>query len=143
MYSPYSNMNFQQQQQAPAFQQQQQAPIYFQQQQQAPAPSYSSSNISAAQYSSSSCGSLPETQTMSVPQYTHVVHRMPVIYETTTVETSYVQVPVSHKFEARDYPQQMAAQCPVQQAAAPAPCAVQQAAAAPCGSAAGYARMGW
>jgi hypothetical protein len=114
---------------------------YVSAQQQAPAPSYSSSNISASQYSSSACGNMPETQMMQVPQYKHIVHRMPVIYETTTVEASYVNVPISHSFEARDYPQQMAAQCPVQ-AAAPAPCAA-PVQAAPCGSAAGYARMGW
>ena len=98
--------------------------------------------ISADQYASSACGNLPAQEMMSVPSYTHVVSRVPVIYETTHVETNYIQVPVQHKFEQRDYPQQQQAQCPMQQAppcAAPPP-------PPPCGGTGGsasFARYGW
>jgi len=77
----------------------------------AAAPSYSASAISADVYSSK-CGQQFPVQMIKVPVYKHVVHRRPVVYETVSQEVSYVDVPVQHNFEQRDYPQNTVAQCP-------------------------------
>lgn len=87
-----------------------------------PAEQYSASAISADVYQSK-CGETHPQQMMKVPVYKHIVHRRPVVYETVSVETSYVDVPIQHNYEQRDYAQNTVQQCPTQQACPPAHCA--------------------
>ena len=57
---------------------------------------------------------LPPQQTIRIPQVRHIVHRVPTIQEYITEEVTYIDVPVNHSFEQRDYPQKiLAAVCPV------------------------------
>ena len=71
---------------------------------------YRSAAISKDQYGTR-CGAVPVQQMISIPQIKHVVHQRPVIYETVSEEVSYIQVPVGHSYEQREYPQQRQMQC--------------------------------
>ena len=73
---------------------------------------------------------VPPVQTIKVPQIKHIVHRKPVVQESVTEEVSYIEVPVQHFYEMRDYPQVVVpAVCPVQQR----PCAPVQKPPTTCG----------
>jgi hypothetical protein len=89
---------------------------------------YNTLPLNEAQYGSR-C-SVPPVQTVKVPQVKHIVHRKPVVQETITEEVSYIEVPITHFYELRDYPQQVIApSCPVQQR----PCAPVQKPPTTCG----------
>jgi hypothetical protein len=67
------------------------------------------------------CGVKPAQTNVQVPVVKHVVHRYPVIYETVSEEVTYMNVPVTHSFEQRDYASVTKLQCAVPPVAA-APC---------------------
>jgi hypothetical protein len=77
-------------------------------------PNVAYSTVPLAEAAFSARCALPPQQTIRVPQVKHIVHRVPVIQEHITEEVTYMEVPVSHYFEQRDYPQKvLAAVCPV------------------------------
>lgn len=78
-------------------------------------PAYSTSASSAEAFKNV-CGQVHPVQTMRVPVYKHVIHRRPVVYETVSREMSYVEVPIQHNYEQRDYQMSTVQQCEVAQA---------------------------
>lgn len=80
---------------------------------------YSTSSLSSDQFGAR-CGFKAAQTSVQVPVVKHVVHRRPVIYETVTEEVSYINVPISHSYEQRDYASDTKLQCAVPpQAVAP------------------------
>jgi hypothetical protein len=82
---------------------------------------YSTSMLTVDQFGTR-CGVRPAQSSVQVPVVKHIVHRTPVIYETVSEEVTYMNVPVQHSFEQRDYAQTTKLQCAVAPAAAAAPC---------------------
>ncbi len=78
---------------------------------------FNTTNLTVDQFGAR-CGVRPAQTSVKVPVVKHIVHRRPVIYETVTEEVTYMDVPVSHSFEQRDYQSDTKLQCAV---AAPAP----------------------
>jgi hypothetical protein len=113
MYAPSKNCNMQNMQNMPSFSNAQNVVSNFSNM--ANMGQFNTMAINADQYGDR-CGVKPPPGTVRVPTVNHIVHRFPVVYETVSQETSFYEVPIVHSYEQRDYPQQIAAECPVQAA---------------------------
>lgn len=77
-------------------------------------PNVAYSTVPLAEAAYAARCAVPPQQTIRVPQVKHIVHRIPTIQEHITEEVTYIDVPVQHFYEQREYPQKvMAAVCPV------------------------------
>jgi hypothetical protein len=77
-------------------------------------PNVQYSTVPLAEAAFSARCALPPVEKIRIPQVKHIVHRVPTIQEHITEEVTYIEVPVNHFFEQRDYPQKvLAAVCPV------------------------------